>query len=447
MGHTTEAVERATHAKGSLEKDRFILQQLVTKDFKLRYRPLRARRGLERAQPAAHDVIMSFVFSYFLRGSNVENYPLYLIVGNVTFGLMNEATSTGLRSIIDAAPLLKKVKVDRWVFPVQKVLSAMVNFALSLIAVVIVMLFFRIAPTWHIVWMLPALLLLMLFCVGISLLIGAAAVFFRDMIHLWERRAHGLDLPHADLLDLSLLTNAGAPQFVVWVVKANPMYNYLEMMRCAIVYQSDPTTTVILLAVFWALLALALGYFVFRKTSTSSSSSSRTVPMADTTASEYAIEVNDVSMIFNIASEQLNNLKEYFIKIMRHELFFKEFRALNHVSFKVRRGEVVGLVGTNGSASPRCSSASPACSSPPRAPSWCAATSPRSSSSARALTPSSRRARTSTSTARFSATPTSSSTSTSRRSSTLPSCTTSWTCRSRTTPRAWSRASPLPSPR
>ena len=71
--------------------------------------------------------------------------------------------------------------------------------------------------------------------------------------------------------------------------------------------------------------------------------------MAQTETPEYAIEVNDVSMIFNIANEQLNNLKEYFIKIMRHELFFKEFRALNHVSFKVKRGEVVGLVGTNGS--------------------------------------------------------------------------------------------------
>ena len=71
--------------------------------------------------------------------------------------------------------------------------------------------------------------------------------------------------------------------------------------------------------------------------------------MAQTDAPEYAIEVDDVSMIFNIASEQLNNLKEYFIKLMRHELFFKEFRALDHVSFKVRRGEVVGLVGTNGS--------------------------------------------------------------------------------------------------
>ena len=110
MGHTTEAVERATHAKGSLEKDRFILQQLVTKDFKLRYR--RSVLGVVWSvlNPLLMMMIMSFVFSYFLRGSNVENYPLYLIVGNVTFGLMNEATSTGLRSIIDAAPLLKKVK-------------------------------------------------------------------------------------------------------------------------------------------------------------------------------------------------------------------------------------------------------------------------------------------------------------------------------------------------
>ena len=73
--------------------------------------------------------------------------------------------------------------------------------------------------------------------------------------------------------------------------------------------------------------------------------------MADTAlaSSDYAIEVNDVSMVFNMASESLTNLKEYFIKIMHHELFFKEFRALKHISFKVGRGEVVGVVGTNGS--------------------------------------------------------------------------------------------------
>ena len=120
--------------------------------------------------------------------------------------------------------------------------------------------------------------------------------------------------------------------------------------------------------------------------------------MADTAlaSSDYAIEVNDVSMVFNMASESLTNLKEYFIKIMHHELFFKEFRALKHISFKVGRGEVVGLVGTQRlRQGPPCSKSSPACSSPARHLHGARATSPRSSSSARALTQSSPRARTS----------------------------------------------------
>lgn len=64
---------------------------------------------------------------------------------------------------------------------------------------------------------------------------------------------------------------------------------------------------------------------------------------------ETVIDVDDVSMIFNIASEQFNSLKEYFIALTKGELKFKEFRALNHISFEVKRGEAFGLVGTNGS--------------------------------------------------------------------------------------------------
>lgn len=64
---------------------------------------------------------------------------------------------------------------------------------------------------------------------------------------------------------------------------------------------------------------------------------------------EVIVDASHVSMVFNMASEQLNSLKEYFIKLMRRELMFKEFRALNDISFQVRRGDVFGLVGTNGS--------------------------------------------------------------------------------------------------
>ena len=64
---------------------------------------------------------------------------------------------------------------------------------------------------------------------------------------------------------------------------------------------------------------------------------------------EPVIVVNHVSMVFNIASEQLNSLKEYFLAIAKRQLHFKPFRALNDIDFVVNRGERYGIVGTNGS--------------------------------------------------------------------------------------------------
>lgn len=61
------------------------------------------------------------------------------------------------------------------------------------------------------------------------------------------------------------------------------------------------------------------------------------------------VEVDHVSMIFNMANQQLNSLKEYAIALARRELMFKEFRALDDVSFTVRKGDVFGILGTNGS--------------------------------------------------------------------------------------------------
>lgn len=61
------------------------------------------------------------------------------------------------------------------------------------------------------------------------------------------------------------------------------------------------------------------------------------------------VRVEHVSMVFNMASEQLNNLKEYAIALARRELMFKEFRALDDVSLEVKKGDVFGIMGTNGS--------------------------------------------------------------------------------------------------
>lgn len=61
------------------------------------------------------------------------------------------------------------------------------------------------------------------------------------------------------------------------------------------------------------------------------------------------ISINNVSMTFNMASEQLNNLKEYFLAIVKHKLFFEELNALQNVNFEIKQGDVFGIIGTNGS--------------------------------------------------------------------------------------------------
>lgn len=71
--------------------------------------------------------------------------------------------------------------------------------------------------------------------------------------------------------------------------------------------------------------------------------------LADDSSKKTMIKVDHVSMVFNMASEQLNSIKEYAIAALKRELRFKEFRALDDVSFEVKQGDVFGILGTNGS--------------------------------------------------------------------------------------------------
>ena len=259
----------ASHAKNDYEKDKFILRQLVTKDFKIKYRRSVLGVAWSVLNPLLMMIVMSIVFStIFAQGRNgsvtPEMYPLYLIVGNVTFSVMSESTNQALMSIILASSLLKKVKVHRWVFPVQKVLFSLVNFSFSLVAVALVMLFFRVAPTWHLILLPVCLLLLMCFCMGLGMMLSALAVFFRDVMHLWS-----VVITAWMYLTPIFWTTDFISQMARWIqvlVVVNPMYNYLQFMRDIFLFNTVPSALTFGLCVAWAVLALAIGYAVFHKT-------------------------------------------------------------------------------------------------------------------------------------------------------------------------------------
>ena len=64
---------------------------------------------------------------------------------------------------------------------------------------------------------------------------------------------------------------------------------------------------------------------------------------------DIMIRIKDVSMEFNMSTEQVDNIKEYFIRLVQHRLFFNSFWALNDVTVDIRKGEIFGIVGLNGS--------------------------------------------------------------------------------------------------
>ncbi len=255
----------ASHARNDFEKDIFVLKQLVTKDFKIKYRRSFLGVAWSVLNPLLMMVVMSVVFSTLL-GSNIEHFPLYLILGNITYSLMSDSTSKAVTSILDAAPLLKKVKIDRFVFPVQKILFALVNFAFSLIAVAIVMLWFRVVPTWHLIWLPVCLGLLMIFCIGIGLVLSAATVFFRDVIHLWSVVLTAWNYLTPVFWDFQMLLDRGAPAWTIGIVKMNPMYGFVTFMRDIVLWQQNPSLEILLLCTVWAVIMLVIGIFVFRKT-------------------------------------------------------------------------------------------------------------------------------------------------------------------------------------
>ena len=264
----TSSKSTSTHAKTELQKDIFILKQLVGKDFKIKYRRSFLGVAWSVLNPLLMMIVMAIVFTtIFAQGRNgsvtPEMYPLYLIVGNVTFTVMSDSTSQALSSIIQASSLLKKVKVHRFVFPVQKVLFSLVNFAFSLIAVAIVMLWFHVVPTWHLLLLPVCLILLMFFCMGLGLLLSAATVFFRDVMHLWSvvLTAWTYFTPIFWTTDFILKM----PHILRVLMYANPMYNYLQFMRDIFLFQTCPTPLEFGLCVAWAVIAMAIGYTVFHK--------------------------------------------------------------------------------------------------------------------------------------------------------------------------------------
>ncbi len=239
--------------------DWFILRSLVSKDFKLKYR--RSILGVlwSMLNPLLMMIVVSAVFSYFFR-FQIEHFPVYLILGQTLFSFVSEATSTSMSSIIDSASLIKKIRINKMLFPIEKATFALVNFAISLVAVALVMLFFRIQISLNIL-LLPFLILCVyLFSLGLGLILSSLAVFFRDIIHLWSVVIAAWTYFTPIFYPVEIL-----PEWAMQCMAFNPMYYYVNCFRDLALYASTPTLGEALICIGFAIATLIIGYCIFKR--------------------------------------------------------------------------------------------------------------------------------------------------------------------------------------
>lgn len=244
----------------AITKYRYLMKQLVSRDFKTKYK--RSVLGVlwSFLNPLLTMMVQYIVFSTLFK-SDIANFPVYLLTGIVCFSFFNEATTMSLSSIVGNASLITKVYVPKYIYPLTRVMSSTINFGLSLVPLLIVLLITR-TPIRPSILLLPfGIGCLFSLSLGIGMLLAAMMVFFRDTQFLW-----GV---------ISMLWMYATPIFYpesiipsnfMMLYKMNPLYHIIRFIRIVLMDGVSPEPKAYALALIASIIPLLVGAMVFKKT-------------------------------------------------------------------------------------------------------------------------------------------------------------------------------------
>lgn len=242
----------------AVQKYRFLIRQLVARDFRTKYKRSILGMFWSFLNPLLMMLVQYFVFSTIFK-SDVPNFAAYLIIGTVMFNFFNEACGMALGSIVGNASLITKVYMPKYIYPLTRVMSSVVNLALSLIPLLIVCVITGVEFHKSALLAFFFLICLTVFSLGLGLLLSAAMVFFRDTQFLW-----GV---------LSMMWMYATPIFYPetilpdnfkFILQINPLYHFLKNVRLCILNGISPEPAVYVQCLLLALGALLIGALVFR---------------------------------------------------------------------------------------------------------------------------------------------------------------------------------------
>lgn len=239
---------------------RFLLSNLINRDIKVKYR--RSKLGIlwSVLNPLMMMCVMTLVFSHIFR-FGIDNYAVYILSGQLIFNYFTESTTMSMESVIGYAPLIKKVYVPKYIFPLEKSCFAFVNMAFSLIALAVVM--FLTGASFYPTFVLAVypLFTLFFFSLGVGLFLSSSAIFFRDIIHLWSVFTTALMYASAIIYPVSMLEGS----LMGYLIYLNPIFWYIDAFRQVTIYGNMLSIAHIVVCAACAVISVIVGSMVFKK--------------------------------------------------------------------------------------------------------------------------------------------------------------------------------------
>lgn len=242
----------------TFKKYQYLLFQLVKKDIKLKYRSSYMGVLWTLLEPLLTMMVLVLVFSKLYH--NTKDFPVYILSGRLLYSFFSTTSRAALKSVRNNSGMIKKVYVPKYMYPLSSVLSGYVQFVISLVVLVGVMIYCDVSPTWHLLEALAPLTIILVMTMGVGLWLSTLAVFFRDLEYLWG-------------VALTLIMYACAIFYKVdvvigennrWLFRLNPLYAVIENFRDA-VYGNPLNLSVMLYSLIVSLFLFGSGVVVFYK--------------------------------------------------------------------------------------------------------------------------------------------------------------------------------------
>ena len=170
----------------NLKKYSFLLKQLVSRDFKVKYK--RSVLGIvwSLLYPILTMVVMAIVFSNVFKFSTPGvSYLAYLLSGLIMFNYFSEASNLSMSSVVGNFELINKIYIPKYIFPLSKCLFVGINFLLTLIPLYIVLFATGTGVNIFHLFLPYAYICLFMFTLGMGFILSAISVFLRDMFYIY----------------------------------------------------------------------------------------------------------------------------------------------------------------------------------------------------------------------------------------------------------------------